>query len=93
MPQCVFYKITGFKCVGCGFQRAVYAILNGNFMEAVRMNAFLIVGLPLIFTYALADFTRNKIPAFYGFMNGKIMLSIVIVLIFAWWIGRNIIGI
>ena len=93
MPKCLFHELTGYKCEGCGFQRAVYFALHGNFAEAFRMNAFLVIGLPLIVLYAFADFTRKSLPRFYGLLNGKFMLSAVFVLTIGWWIGRNILGI
>lgn len=43
-PPCLVYKLTGFKCAGCGMTRAVHNILNLNFKKAFCYN-------PLIFIY------------------------------------------
>lgn len=38
---CVFYTVTGIYCPGCGNTRCVRAMLNGDFLLAVRNNASL----------------------------------------------------
>lgn len=35
---CVFYKITGFYCPGCGITRCIYSLLCLNFYQAFRYN-------------------------------------------------------
>ena len=30
MPQCVFHRLTGLQCVGCGSQRMLHALLHGD---------------------------------------------------------------
>ncbi len=47
MAQCLLQKTTGFSCMACGGQRALHELLHGNFREAVRLNAFLVLGFPL----------------------------------------------
>lgn len=46
-PVCLFYKWTGLSCPGCGSLRALHQLLHGNFAEAVRFNAVLVLSLPL----------------------------------------------
>ena len=47
-PTCMFYKVTGLLCPGCGSLRAMHRLLHGHVQEALRFNALLVVGLPLI---------------------------------------------
>src|ERR1700743_3243391 len=37
-PKCPFYSLTGFACPGCGSQRAIYNLLHGNILKAIRFN-------------------------------------------------------
>jgi hypothetical protein len=42
-PVCLFHKLTGWNCPGCGGTRAVYALLHGNFPLALKDNALFVV--------------------------------------------------
>jgi hypothetical protein len=44
-PFCLFHKLTGLHCPGCGGVRALHQILHGNLVEALRLNALLFAGL------------------------------------------------
>jgi hypothetical protein len=47
-PRCALYTTTGLECPGCGSQRAAYQLLHGHVTAALRCNALLIVGLPML---------------------------------------------
>ena len=45
---CVFHRVTGLLCPGCGGQRAMHLLLHGEFAAALRSNVFAVaVLLPL----------------------------------------------
>jgi hypothetical protein len=44
-PVCLFHKLTGLNCPGCGATRSLYALLHGNFARAFRDNALFILTL------------------------------------------------
>lgn len=46
-PVCQFHRLTGLNCPGCGMTRAVYALLHGEFLAALRDNALLVGTLGL----------------------------------------------
>ncbi len=46
LPQCHFRGLTGYYCPGCGTTRALYALSNFDFREALGYN---IMTLPFLF--------------------------------------------
>jgi hypothetical protein len=47
-PVCLFHQLTGLNCPGCGMTRALYALLHGNFLLALKDNAiFIFTGVTL----------------------------------------------
>jgi hypothetical protein len=46
-PRCILYTTTGILCPGCGSQRALYQLLHGRLLAAMRCNAPLVLGLPV----------------------------------------------
>lgn len=92
-PKCPFLEITGYKCPGCGSQRAIHYLLNLNVVAALRANALLVVAIP----YLLAGFTIDLIPnpsqwllKWRRLLFGKIAIYIILVIIFTFWILRNL---
>ncbi|WPO77431.1 DUF2752 domain-containing protein [Flavobacterium sp. KACC 22761] len=37
MVPCVFKMLFGFDCLGCGFQRALFLLFQGDFLGAFKM--------------------------------------------------------
>jgi hypothetical protein len=44
-PLCYFHRVTGLLCPGCGGLRATHQLLHGHILEALRLNAFLVLVL------------------------------------------------
>lgn len=91
-PKCMFLQLTGYKCPGCGSQRAIHALLNGDLAVAWRMNALLVSALPLIAVLLAAEFMRTRNNAFYARVNSRFVVWTLAILIVGWWILRNIFG-
>ncbi len=70
-PQCPFHLLTGLYCPGCGAQRALSALLHGNFLESLHDNLLAISSLPLLgyaaIVFVLNTFRKSKLaqPVFY----------------------------
>ena len=68
-PRCLFHQTTGLFCPGCGSLRAIHQLLHGHLMAAARLNALLVLSLPVVLWMAarqiLAGFmARLPTPAF-----------------------------
>ena len=44
-PVCLFHKLTGLNCPGCGGTRAAYQLLHGHLLPALRDNALFVLTL------------------------------------------------
>lgn len=91
-PRCTFLTLTGLKCPGCGTQRAIHALLHGNFLEAVRFNAMMVASVPLLALYGYAEIVRKSKPRFYSKVNSTPIILTIFVLVVLWWILRNVFG-
>lgn len=47
LPQCPLHAWTGLYCPGCGSTRAVYQLIHGHFLAALRFNAMFVIALPI----------------------------------------------
>jgi hypothetical protein len=91
-PQCPFYKLTGFDCPGCGSQRAFYCLLHGNLMQAAKYNLLLVLSIPFLlihFSYKLKGFLQKK-DIRWNLLYRPITPKVIIVIVIAFWIARNI---
>lgn len=89
MPKCAFFQLTGLKCAGCGTQRALHALLTGDFGEAWAQNPFMILLLPVILFLVWLEFRRNAHADLYRKVHTPFNILLFGVLVIAWTIGRN----
>ena len=89
-PQCTFLSFTGYKCPGCGSQRAIHALLNGDVKEAFGYNAMLLVAIPWIALCLYAESQRIRRPRRYARLNAPLLVWSFLVMVLAWWLLRNI---
>ena len=89
-PQCFFLSLTGYKCPGCGIQRAIHALLHGDVAGAFRYNAFLMVAIPWIALCLFAESRRTRNPRLYARLNPELLMWLLLAAVLIWWILRNI---
>jgi hypothetical protein len=84
MPAgCLFQKITGFHCAGCGFSRAVHALLKGNIERSMHQNILLLAVLPAAgFWLAWRYFNRKYSPGKNTHDTAFIAAFLIIVILF-----------
>lgn len=90
MPQCMFYKVTGVKCIGCGSQRMAHALLHGDFAGAFEANAFALLSLPLIVFLICVEMQRTRHPRLYARVYSTPLIIGVGVAMAAWFVARNL---
>lgn len=93
-PKCMFYKLTGLECPGCGSQRAVHYLLNFDIINASKENALLVLSLPYLFTGLVFDLINNpnvKILKLRNVFFGKKAIFLILTIIFLFWLLRNVI--
>ena len=80
---CLFNKITGLYCPGCGMTRAVNSCFNFDFYEALRFNALLFIMPPMLMFYYLASYLKKAEIA-------KVILVIMLVIAIGYGVLRNL---
>lgn len=91
-PKCAFYALTGFKCPGCGSQRAIHSLLHADVLAAIRYNALLVFSLPFIALLLTNRYWRGHFPRFYSRLNSTIVTVIAAIIVVLWWLLRNLLN-
>lgn len=89
-PRCLFLTLTGYQCPGCGTQRALHALLHGQWSEAWHYNAGLLIALPVLAIYLLGEIKRTAWPRYYRAISHPLAVNLIPVALVAWWILRNL---
>lgn len=90
VPGCLFLRLTGCMCPGCGSQRALHAILNGDITAAWHHNAMLFFLIPVAALYGLAAFDTPLSRRLRTYVERPLVITAIAASIIAWWILRNI---
>lgn len=88
---CIFHKITGLYCPGCGITRMCLALLNGDLKTAFNSN-------PAIFTLAPVGLLLGLRITYHYIKTGNMQLSkyqtvilwVIVVILVIFGIVRNI---
>lgn len=91
-PKCMFHTLTGWKCPGCGSQRALHQLLQGNIAGAFRYNALLICAAPLLAFLFSAELLKDRFPRYFKASRNPIFSWGVLAVTLLWWLLRNIFG-
>lgn len=92
-PKCIFHELTGYKCPGCGSQRAIHHLLNFDISAAISDNILLIFAIPYMITGFIFDLIKSpseKQIKWRKFLFGKKAIILIFVVIILFWILRNL---
>jgi len=91
-PRCPFLLLTGYECPGCGSQRAIHSLLHFDFKAAFRSNALMVPAIPYILVGIYLQYFggSRRHPKVEKILYGRWSALTVLVLVFAFWIGRNL---
>ena len=92
-PSCIFYKLTGLFCPGCGAQRSIHSLLTGNIIAAVHANILLVFCLPFFMVfYAIQtiNFFRPRTNIKIGIVNRVWFIYLCALVVVCYWIARNV---
>lgn len=92
-PRCSFRMLTGLSCPGCGSQRALHALLNGDPAAAIRFNAILAIEIPLIVLLIVSRLAGDRAPRLRKFLSARIFILLLLSTIIIWTVVRNILEI
>lgn len=87
---CMFNKLTGLKCPGCGITRAMHYLVNGNIKKAIWYNIMLVPGA-FILLYSSYRYIRYIVKN-EEIINKplEIILIIYLIMLILFMIARNI---
>lgn len=91
-PRCMFHRLTGLDCPGCGMTRATHAALHGSFGDAFALNPLGVLVMPVV-----AGFVVLRIPAWlqggesrFRLRNPRFWLWLACAVTGGYWIVRNL---
>ena len=91
-PKCPFLMLTGYKCPGCGSQRAVHALLHGDFRSALGLNALLLFSLPYLVAGLWLEWFggKDRYPSVAWRFFGPAAARVWLIVVLGWWLLRNL---
>ena len=89
-PKCPFLMLTGWKCPGCGSQRAIHSLLHLDVLSALRYNFLLVASLPVLAVLLCAEAVRESRPMCYAKVHRVVYIWIYFVIVCVWWLLRNV---
>lgn len=90
LPECYFYKSTGYLCPACGNTRSIISLLRGNIVKSIQYNITPLLLLIIAFSFyieLIAYVLGKKIticPRSYTFLGSMLGL------LAAYYLLRNI---
>ena len=86
---CIFNKLTGLKCAGCGMTRAMHHLVNGRIGKAIWYNLMIVPGafVLLYSSYRYMKYIIKDEPMVNKTLDYTLKIFLVVIIIFM--ISRN----
>jgi hypothetical protein len=88
LPGCIFYKLTGLYCPGCGTTRMLFYLVHGHPIQAFRSNPLTLLVLPIVLYSLIRNSFALKLPALPTICAPWVAAFAVAVILFT--VARNI---
>lgn len=88
-PKCPFVSLTGYKCIGCGSQRAIHSLLHLDIAQAFKYNMLLVISIPYLGLLIYTEYYKKNLKLYSLIHNYKVTIGYLF-LILTWWVFRNI---
>jgi hypothetical protein len=92
-PRCPVRHYTGWLCPGCGSQRALHALLHGEWFRAWQLHPLLLLSLPYLLLGAILDQLRRPSAQLLRWrqrLYGRRAIYVVLTVILGYWLLRNL---
>lgn len=90
-PKCPFHELTGIYCPGCGSQRAVHDIINGEVIDGFRHNYLIIMVIMILGYQGYVLFSQHILKkTVENLLHKSKITNTILVLVIMFWILRNI---
>ncbi len=83
LPPCPLHAITGLFCPGCGATRALYLLVHGYPLSALRENVLAVLSLPFVVYELGAVLTKRFHPLSPRLRPWSLWSLVAIVILFA----------
>jgi hypothetical protein len=90
-PPCVFRKLTGLHCPGCGTGRCLHALLHGELRQAIAYNVITVAVVPVMLFWAVrawSDAIRGRLVVRRRIPGWGLAIFAAVLIVFA--ILRNL---
>lgn len=85
LPPCMFLKLTGFYCPGCGGTRAILALTKGRLLTSFLYHPLvlyaMVVGGWFMISHTIERLTKGKAAIGMKYWDGYLWIALVLVII------------
>ena len=87
-PVCMFHRVTGWNCPGCGGLRATHQLLHGHLETAFRLNPLFVVAIPAGIIFLLWSILKKSPRVKISFRPAWLWIALAVVVAFG--VARNL---